>query len=254
MGRLENKVAIVTGGASNPSLGRSTSLAFAREGATVVITDIDKDGGKKVELEINESNGKALFIEHDVTSLQDWERVRKETLNNFGKVDILVNNAGIAILHPLEETTEEDWDKTIDVNLKSIFLGCKTILPNMRENKSGSVINISSIAGLVGLVSASAYNSSKGGVRLLTKNIALEYGDYNVRCNSIHPGFMATNMNDPKKIVERGRDLQALIDAIPLKRMGTAEDIANCALFLASDESSYATGSEFIIDGGMTAK
>lgn len=254
MGRLENKVAIVTGGASNPSLGRSTSLAFAREGATVVITDIDKDGGKKVELEINESNGKALFIEHDVTSLQDWERVRKETLNNFGKVDILVNNAGIAILHPLEETTEEDWDKTIDVNLKSIFLGCKTILPNMRENKSGSVINISSIAGLVGLVSASAYNSSKGGVRLLTKNIALEYGDYNVRCNSIHPGFMATNMNDPKKIVERGRDLQALIDAIPLKRMGTAEDIANCALFLASDESSYVTGSEFIIDGGMTAK
>jgi NAD(P)-dependent dehydrogenase (short-subunit alcohol dehydrogenase family) len=254
MGRLENKVAIVTGGASNPSLGRSTSLAFAREGATVVITDIDKDGGKKVELEINESNGKALFIEHDVTSLQDWERVRKETLNNFGKVDILVNNAGIAILHPLEETTEEDWDKTIDVNLKSIFLGCKTILPNMRENKSGSVINISSIAGLVGLVSASAYNSSKGGVRLLTKNIALEYGDYNVRCNSIHPGFMATNMNDPKKIVERGRDLQAMIDAIPLKRMGTAEDIANCALFLASDESSYVTGSEFIIDGGMTAK
>ena len=254
MGRLENKVAIVTGGASNPSLGRSTSLAFAREGATVVITDIDKDGGKKVELEINESNGKALFIEHDVTSLQDWERVRKETLNNFGKVDILVNNAGIAILHPLEETTEADWDKTIDVNLKSIFLGCKTILPNMRENKSGSVINISSIAGLVGLVSASAYNSSKGGVRLLTKNIALEYGDYNVRCNSIHPGFMATNMNDPKKIVERGRDLQAMIDAIPLKRMGTAEDIANCALFLASDESSYVTGSEFIIDGGMTAK
>ena len=254
MGRLENKVAIVTGGASNPSLGRSTSLAFAREGATVIITDIDKDSGKKVESEINESNGKALFIEHDVTSLQDWERVRKETLENFGKVDILVNNAGIAILHPLEETTEADWDKTIDVNLKSIFLGCKTILPNMRENKSGSVINISSIAGLVGLVSASAYNSSKGGVRLLTKNIALEYGDYNIRCNSIHPGFMATNMNDPKKIVERGRDLQAMIDAIPLKRMGTAEDIANCALFLASDESSYVTGSEFIIDGGMTAK
>ena len=121
MGRLENKVAIVTGGASNPSLGRSTSIAFAREGAKVVITDIDKDGGKKVESEINESNGKALFIEHDVTSLQDWEKVRKETLENFGKVDILVNNAGIAILHPLEETTEADWDKTIDVNLKSFF-------------------------------------------------------------------------------------------------------------------------------------
>ena len=124
----------------------------------------------------------------------------------------------------------------------------------MREQENGSIINISSVAGIVGLVNASAYNSSKGGVRLLTKNIALEYGSYNIRCNSIHPGFMATNMNDPKKIIERGRDLNAMLEAIPLKRMGTADDIANCALFLASDESSYVTGSEFTVDGGMTAQ
>ncbi|MGY9042098.1 MAG: SDR family NAD(P)-dependent oxidoreductase [Alphaproteobacteria bacterium] len=254
MGRLEGKVAIITGGASNPSLGRSTSLTFAREGATVVLTDIDIEGGKKVENEINESGGKALFLEHDVTSIEDWEKVKRETLKNFQKVDILVNNAGIAILKSLEETTEDDWDKTIDVNLKSIFLGCKTIAPSMREQENGSIINISSVAGIVGLVNASAYNSSKGGVRLLTKNIALEYGSYNIRCNSVHPGFMATNMNDPKKIIERGRDLNAMLEAIPLKRMGTADDIANCALFLASDESSYVTGSEFTVDGGMTAQ
>ena len=124
----------------------------------------------------------------------------------------------------------------------------------MREQENGSIINISSVAGIVGLINASAYNSSKGGVRLLTKNIALEYGSYNIRCNSVHPGFMATNMNDPKKIIERGRDLNAMLEAIPLKRMGTADDIANCALFLASDESSYVTGSEFTVDGGMTAQ
>ena len=253
MGRLDNKVAIITGGASNPGFGRSMSIAFAREGATVVLTDIDTEGGKKVEQEIINSQGKALFLEHDVTSSRDWERVKQETLKKYGKVDILVNNAGIAILKSLEETTEDDWDKTIDVNLKSIFLGCKTIAPSMREQENGSIINISSVAGIVGLVNASAYNASKGGVRLMTKTLALEYGKFNIRCNSIHPGFMATNMNDPKKIVERGRDLDAMLDGIPLKRMGTPDDIANCALFLASNESSYVTGSEYIVDGGITA-
>ena len=254
MGRLDNKVAVVTGGASNPSLGRAMSIAFAQEGAKVVLTDIDTEGGKKVEEEILNFSGEAFFIKQDVTSSEDWEEVRNQTLGKYNKIDILVNNAGIAIIKPLEETSEEEWDKTIDVNLKSVFLGCKTFLPDMRKQKSGSIINISSIAGLVGLSNCSAYNASKGGVRLLTKNIAVEYGDFNVRCNSIHPGFMATNMNDPKVIAERGRDINALTDAIPLKRMGTAEDIANCALFLASDESVYVTGSEYTVDAGLTAK
>lgn len=254
MGRLDNKVAVVTGGASNPSLGRSMSIAFAREGAKVILTDIDTEGGKKVEDEILSSNGEAFFIEHDVTSTQGWSEVKNKTIEKYSKIDILVNNAGIAIIKPLEETSEEEWDKTLDINLKSIFLGCKTFLPSMREQKSGSIINISSIAGLVGLANCSAYNASKGGVRLLTKNIAVEYGEFNVRCNSIHPGFMATNMNDPKVVAARGRDINALTDAIPLKRMGTAEDIANCALFLASDESVYVTGSEYTVDAGLTAK
>jgi NAD(P)-dependent dehydrogenase (short-subunit alcohol dehydrogenase family) len=230
------------------------SIAFAREGAKVILTDIDTEGGKKVEDEILSSNGEAFFIEHDVTSTQGWSEVKNKTIEKYSKIDILVNNAGIAIIKPLEETSEEEWDKTLDVNLKSIFLGCKTFLPSMREQKSGSIINISSIAGLVGLANCSAYNASKGGVRLLTKNIAVEYGEFNVRCNSIHPGFMATNMNDPKVVAARGRDINALTDAIPLKRMGTAEDIANCALFLASDESVYVTGSEYTVDAGLTAK
>ena len=182
MGRLDNKIAVVTGGASNPSLGRSMSIAFAREGAKVILTDIDVEGGKKVEDEILSSNGEAFFIEHDVTSPEGWAEVKSKTLEKYKKIDILVNNAGIAIIKPIEETSEEEWDKTIDVNLKSIFLGCKTFLPNMREQKNGSIINISSIAGIVGLANCSAYNASKGGVRLLTKNIAIEYGDYNVRC------------------------------------------------------------------------
>ena len=254
MGRLDNKVAVVTGGASNPSLGRSMSIAFAREGAKVILTDIDTEGGKKVEDEILNSNGEAFFIEPDVTSPEGWTEVKNQTFDKYNKIDILVNNAGIAIIKPLEETSEEEWDKTIDINLKSIFLGCKTFLPDMRKQKNGSIINISSIAGLVGLANCSAYNASKGGVRLLTKNIAVEYGEFNVRCNSIHPGFMATNMNDPKVVAARGRDINALTEAIPLKRMGTAEDIANCALFLASDESVYVTGSEYTVDAGLTAK
>ena len=254
MGRLENKVAVVTGGSSNPSLGRSMSIAFAKEGAKVILTDVDILGGKKVADEILNSDGEAVYIEHDVTSAEGWEEVRNKTLEKYKKIDILVNNAGIAIIKPFEETTEEEWDKTLNVNLKSIFLGCKTFLPDMRKQKSGSIINISSIAGLVGLANCSAYNASKGGVRLLTKNIAIEYGEFGIRCNSIHPGFMATNMNDPKVIKERGGDIEAMTSTIPLKRMGTAEDIANCALFLASDESTYVTGSEYIIDGGMIAK
>ena len=149
MGRLDNKIAIVTGGASNPSLGRSMSIAFAREGAKVILTDIDVEGGKKVEDEILSSNGEAFFIEHDVTSPEGWAEVKSKTLDKYKKIDILVNNAGIAIIKPIEETSEEEWDKTIDVNLKSIFLGCKTFLPNMRKQKNGSIINISSIAGIV---------------------------------------------------------------------------------------------------------
>ena len=195
-----------------------------------------------------------MFIKHDVVSSKDWEKTIDKTISEYGKIDILVNNAGIALIAPFEDFSEEQWDKQINVNLKSVFLGCKAVIPEMKKNNSGSIINLSSIAGLVGLQGCAAYNASKGGVRLLTKSIAIEYGINKIRCNSIHPGFMATNMNDPKKISERGRDFDAIIQTIPLLSMGTAEDIANCALYLASDESSYVTGSEYVVDGGWTAK
>jgi len=254
MKRLNNKVAIVTGGASNPGLGHSTIHKFAEEGAKVVVTDIDVEGGEKTVSEINEKGGESIFIKQDVVSSDDWKNVVDISISEFKKIDILVNNAGIALIAPFEDFSEDEWDKQIDVNLKSIFLGCKAVIPEMKKNNSGSIINLSSIAGLVGLQGCAAYNASKGGVRLLTKSIAVEYGPNKIRCNSIHPGFMATNMNDPKKIDERGRNFEAIIQTIPLLSMGTAEDIANCALYLASDESSYVTGSEYVVDGGWTAR
>ena len=254
MDRLKNKVAIVTGGASNPGLGHSTIHKFADEGAKIVVTDIDVEGGKKTVEEVKEKGAEAIFIEQDVVSAKDWKNVIETSIQEFKKIDILVNNAGIALIAPFEDFAEEDWDKQIDVNLKSVFLGCKAAIPEMKKNEGGSIINLSSIAGLVGLQACAAYNASKGGVRLLTKSLAIEFGPFNIRCNSIHPGFMATNMNDPEKIQARGRDFEAIIEGIPLKAMGTAEDIANCALYLASDESSYVTGSEYIVDGGWTAR
>ena len=254
MKRLENKVAIVTGGASNPGLGHATIHRFAEEGAKLVVTDIDVEGGEKTVEEVKEKGAEAIFIKQDVVSSQDWKTVIDAAISEFKKIDILVNNAGIAVIGPFEDFSEEEWDKQIDVNLKSVFLGCKTVIPEMKKNTSGSIINLSSIAGLVGLQNCAAYNASKGGVRLLTKSLAIEFGAFNIRCNSIHPGFMATNMNDPKKIEERGRDFEAIIEGIPLKAMGTAEDIANCALYLASDESSYVTGSEYVVDGGWTTR
>ena len=218
------------------------------------MTDIDVEGGEKTVSEVKEKGGEAIFIKQDVVSIEDWKNVVDASISEFSKIDILVNNAGIALIGPFEEFSEDQWDQQINVNLKSVFLGCKAVIPEMKKNNSGSIINLSSIAGLVGLQGCAAYNASKGGVRLLTKSIAIEYGPNKIRCNSIHPGFMATNMNDPKKIEERGRDFEAIIETIPLKSMGTAEDIANCALYLASDESSYVTGSEYVVDGGWTTR
>ena len=169
MKRLNNKVAIVTGGASNPGLGHSTIHRFAEEGAKVVVTDIDVEGGEKTVSEINEKGGESIFIKQDVVSSDDWKNVVDISISEFKKIDILVNNAGIALIAPFEDFSEDEWDKQIDVNLKSVFLGCKAVIPEMKKNNSGSIINLSSIAGLVGLQGCAAYNASKGGVRLLTK-------------------------------------------------------------------------------------
>jgi len=253
MGRVAGKVAIVAGGASDPGIGKTTALALAREGASLVVTDVDAAGAEKTAAEIRGMGGKAIALAQDVTNEARWREVIAATVSSYGRLDVLVNNAGIAVLKPISDLSLDDWNRQISVNLTSVFLGCKYALAQMAKNGGGSIVNLSSVAGLIGLPTGAAYAASKGGVRLLTKCVAVEGGAAGVRCNSVHPGFIWTNMQAAavQQLTERGA--QSGASAIPLGRMGKPEDIANCILFLASDESSYATGAEFTIDAGMTA-
>jgi NAD(P)-dependent dehydrogenase (short-subunit alcohol dehydrogenase family) len=254
VGRVAGKVAIVTGGASDPGLGRSIALTLAREGASVVVTDVDAAGAEKTAADIRASGGTALALAQDVTSEARWREVIASAVSSYGKLDILVNNAGIAVLKPILDLTLDDWSRQIDVNLTSVFLGCKYALAQMKQSGGGAIINMSSVAGLVGIPTGAAYGASKGGVRLLTKCVALEGAPSNTRCNSVHPGFIWTNM---QAAAVAGLPLpattQPVANPIPLARIGAPEDVANCVLYLASDEASYVTGAEFTVDAGMTA-
>ena len=249
MGRLEGKVALISGAARGQ--GEAEARLFANEGAKVVFGDIlDMEGGK-VEAEINETGGEAKYIHLDVTNESEWETAVKESVNSYGKLDILVNNAGISIGKNVEETTLEEWDLVQDVNSKGVFLGTKAAIPAMRESGGGSIVNISSIAGLVGIASA-PYVASKGAVRLLTKSTAVQYGPENIRCNSVHPGFIETEMI--RGILSDSEERAKRLAITPLGIFASAHDIALAVLFLASDESRYMTGSELVIDGGITAQ
>jgi NAD(P)-dependent dehydrogenase (short-subunit alcohol dehydrogenase family) len=253
MGRVAGKVAIVTGGASNPGLGRAIAISLAREGAHVVVTDVDVAGAEKTAADIRTSGGSAVALAQDVTSEARWREVIASAVSSYGRLDILVNNAGIAVLKPITELTLDDFNRQINVNLTSVFLGCKYALAQMRESGGGSIINISSVAGLVGIPTCAAYSASKGGVRLLTKCVALEGAPSNTRCNSVHPGFIWTNMQAAATALPRAASPQPTAASVPLGRMGQPDDIANCVLYLASDEASYVTGAEFTVDAGMTA-
>ena len=254
--RLEGKVALISGGARG--MGAEEAKLFAREGAKVVIGDLLESEGRKTQAEISQAGGEAHFVRLDVTNEEEWRSAIKETLSQFGRLDILVNNAGIRGMVSattqirLEDSTEENWDRVMDVNGKGVFLGTKHAIPAMRLSGGGSIVNISSISGIVGLGSDGAYPASKGAVRLLTKSTAIQYGKEGIRCNSVHPGFIDTPMNevswaDPQRRVEREK-------VTPLGRIGLPRDVANGVLFLASDESSFITGSELIIDGGYLAQ
>ncbi len=249
--RLEGKVALISGGARGQ--GAVEAKLFAQEGAKVVIGDILENEGDQVEAEINESGGECLFVHLDVTSQAHWERAVAAAVSSFGKLDVLVNNAGIWRRGRVEDTTVEDWDTIMDVNAKGVFLGTKLAIPEMRKAGGGSIINISSTAGLVGGPRSSAYTASKGAVRLLTKATAVQYAKEGIRANSIHPGPIETAMIQQ---VWQGdeQNREEAIARTPLGRIGTPEDIAYGALFLASDESSFMTGSELVIDGGNTAQ
>ena len=251
MGRLDGKVAIISGGARGQ--GAAEAKLFAREGAKVVFGDLLDEEGQKVEAEIRELGGEAIYVHLDVTREDDWQSVVDTAINRYGRLDVLVNNAGILIRKGIEDTTGEDWDRIMAVNAKGTFFGIKSAIPALRQAGGGSIINISSTAGLVASPSGSgSYTATKGAVRLLTKSTAIQYAREGIRCNSVHPGPIDTEMiqdtlTDPAMLAER-------MERLPLGRVGTAEEIAYGVLYLASDESSFVTGSELVIDGGTTAQ
>ena len=250
MARLEGKVALISGGARGQ--GAVEARMFAEEGASVVIGDILDEAGRQTEAELQELGYNVTYVHLDVTSESDWDAAVQAAVSSYGKLDILLNNAGILIRKNIEETTETDWDRIFAVNAKGVFLGTKAAIPVMRENGGGSIINISSTAGLVGSPNGSAsYTATKGAVRLFTKSTAIQHAREGIRCNSIHPGPIETDMiadtlNDPDSMALR-------MQRLPLGRVGKPSEIAYGAIYLASDESSFVTGSELVIDGGTTA-
>ena len=249
--RLEGKVAIITGGARGQ--GAAEARMFAQEGAKVVIGDVRDEPGMQVEAEIRELGGEAVYLHLDVANADDWQNAVDTAEQQFGKVDVLVNNAAIVLRKDIEETTAEDWDNIMGINAKGVFLGTRAVIPAMRRSGGGSIINISSISGLVS-IGPPAYIATKGAVRLFTKSTAIQYAAENIRANSIHPGAVDTDMRRDGLENQTPEEIQERLNQIPLGRVGTTEDISYGALFLASDESSFMTGSELVIDGGYTAK
>ncbi len=247
--RLAGKVALISGGARG--IGGATALLMAREGAAVVIGDILEVEGREIESQIAETGGQVSFLRLDVTSEEDWRNAVQFAVSNYGKLDVLVNNAGISSRTGVEETSEDSWDQVMDVNAKGVFLGTKAAIPAMRQAGGGSIINISSIYGIVGSATSAAYHASKGAVRIFTKSAAVQYASEGIRVNSVHPGFVDSPMTAQHHAVPQVR--QDRTGKTPLGRLGVPEDIAPGILYLASDEASFVTGSELVIDGGMIA-
>lgn len=258
-GRIAGKVALVTGGASVPGLGSATAIRFAREGAIVYLTDRDGDGAERVAAGIRGEGRQATAIAHDVTSEADWDAVMARIEAEHGRLDVLVNNAGIAVLRMVEDFTTADWKLQNSVNLDSVFFGTQRAIKAMRKaaaagrQQGGSIINISSVAGLFGVPACSAYAAAKGGVRMFSKVVAVECAKDRIRCNTVHPGMILTNMQGVAE-EDNAANYDATRALIPMGYMGAPEDIANVNLFLASDESAYITGTEMVVDGGMNAQ
>jgi len=262
--RVKGKVAIITGGAGD--LGSATALLLAKEGAKVVVTDVDDSKGRKVAEDIRRRDGEAIYLRHDVTSEDSWKEVIDSTVTQFGRVDVLVNNAGVFSRKFIEDMSLEEWHWVMRINLDGVFLGTKHAIGAMKKGGGGSIVNISSVAGLVGMVAdTSSYGASKGAVRLFTKQCAIQLSkaghDYNIRVNSVHPGFILTPMLEKvfQTEVETTRRSYEEVrrtreEWVPLGRLGTPEDVAYGVLYLASDESRYITGTELVIDGGFTAR
>lgn len=239
MGRLDGKVALITGGARGQ--GAAEGARFTAEGAAVYLTDVLADEGSKTASDIG-----ATFLEHDVTSAEQWDAVVARIVDDHGRVDALVNNAGILFWATMTETDLADWERIVSINQTGVFLGMRAVAPRMKAQRAGSIVNISSIAGLRGASVCFAYGATKWAVRGMTKGAALELGPYGVRVNSIHPGVIDTPML-------ADRSLEAMAARVPLGRPASADEVAMLALWLVSDESAYANGAEFVLDGGQTA-
>jgi cyclopentanol dehydrogenase len=252
MGKLDGKVALISGGARGQ--GAAEAHTFTREGAKVVFGDVRDDEGKKVEAAIRDAGGDAVYVHLDVAKEADWQGAVKLAVDRHGKLDILINNAGIVIPRvPIDERTVEEWDRVMAVNARGVFLGTKHAIPAMRRAGGGSIVNISSVAGIgQSLHQEPAYAASKGAVRIFTKVTASQHAKDGIRCNSVHPGPVDTEMfhsafPDPEVMKRR-------LDRIPMRRMGTVDEIVAAVLFLASDDSSYMSGAELLIDGGALAQ
>ena len=247
--RLEGKVALISGGARG--MGAEEALMFAREGAKVVIGDVLDGEGREVAAQI--PGGQAIFVRLDVTKEADWQRAVSMAEEVYKRLDILVNNAGVSATGGIEDTTVEEWDRVMEVNAKGVFLGTKHAIPAMQRSGGGSIINISSQLGIVAMSESSPqYIASKGAVRLLTKSTAIQYAADGIRCNSVHPGPIVTPMTEGRRSDDAVRELME--SRIPLGRYGEAIDVAYGVLYLASDEASFVTGSELVIDGGWVAQ
>jgi cyclopentanol dehydrogenase len=249
MNRVKDKVILVTGGAAG--MGRSHSELLAEQGAYVFVADLSQKEGEEVVQNIRAKGGKAKYIQLNVTSLSDWTSAVAQVMKEAGKIDVLVNNAGILILKPVQETTHEEWDKIFDINVRGVFLGTQAVLPHMQAAKKGSIINISSIYGLVGAPGAAAYEASKGAVRMFTKACAVDLASFGIRVNSVHPGVIETAMT--RELLKNPDVRQALLGPTLLNRPGQPVEVSNAVLFLASDESSFVHGTELVVDGGYTA-
>jgi 3(or 17)beta-hydroxysteroid dehydrogenase len=249
--RLAGKVAIVTGAASG--LGKATATLMAAEGAKVLLADVNADGGRAVASDIG---GAATFMPLDVTNEEQWQEVIAFAVQRFGGLSILVNNAGISPHDTIEDATLDGWRRIQSVNLESVFLGCKYAIPHLAASGSGAIVNMSSIAGIRGVADYASYGAAKAGVRNLTKSVALYCAQqrYNIRCNSVHPGSIDTPILDADRAKHGEAAITMREKAIPLHRLGRPEEVAYAVLFLASDEASYITGAELIVDGGKTVR
>jgi NAD(P)-dependent dehydrogenase (short-subunit alcohol dehydrogenase family) len=247
---LEGKVAIITGAAKG--MGEIHAREFAKQHAAVVLTDIDRDNGTRVARELTESGARSIFIEHDVVDEGSWKFVIEEGERAFGPVNVLVNNAGILIRESIETLSLSDFRKLYEINVCGTFLGCKLVVPSMKRAGRGSIVNISSVSGIVAnMPGMSGYSATKGAVRMLTKAAAVDLWPRGIRVNSIHPGTIRTPMNE--SYFSDSKRTSLVLGSTIMARPGTCSEVTNAVVFLASDRSSYMTGSELVVDGGMTA-